>query len=62
MQIKVIFKGMKEFILERNLMNVFNMVTPLHISIVFIVMKVFLLERNSMNVSSVVKPLCYGFI
>lgn len=45
LHIKVIFKGMKKFILKRNLMNVFNMVKPLHIYIVFIIIKLFILER-----------------
>ena len=46
LHIKVIFKGMKKFILKRNLMNVFNMVKPLHIYIVFMIIKVSILERS----------------
>ena len=55
----VVFIFMKEYVLERNLMNEFSIMKPLLTSIVFIIMKLFILERNSMNVSNVVKPLCY---
>ena len=55
----VVFIFMKEYVLERNVMNVFSIMKPLYTSIVFIIMKLFILERNSMNVSNVVKPLCY---
>ena len=55
----VVFIFMKEYVLERNVMNVFSIMKPLHTSIVFIIMKLFILERNFMNVSNVVNPLCY---
>ena len=52
----VVIIFMKEYVLERNLMNVFNIIKPLHTSIFFNVVEQFILERNFMNVSNVVKP------
>lgn len=45
-----IFKFIKEFILARKTMSVFNVVKLLHICIVFIIIKGFLLIRNIINV------------
>ena len=50
-------KYTKEFILERNPMNVVNAVKPLQISVVFDNMKKIILEKNPMSVVSAVKPL-----
>jgi KRAB domain-containing zinc finger protein len=47
---------MKEYILERNPMNVINVIKPLHITVVFKTIKEHILERNPMNVINVVKP------
>ena len=55
----VVFMFMKEYVLERNFMNVFSIMKPLYTSIVFIIMKLLILERKSVNFSNVVKPLCY---
>ena len=57
--VKPLYIIMKEFVLKRNLMNIFSMVKPLHTIIVFIIIKVFILLRNFVNVNNVVKPLCY---
>ena len=54
----ILFIFMKEYVLERNLRNMFSIMKPLYTYIVFIIMKPFILVRNSMNVSNVVKPLC----
>uniref|UniRef100_UPI0014867A62 zinc finger protein 713-like n=1 Tax=Arvicanthis niloticus TaxID=61156 RepID=UPI0014867A62 len=48
--------GMKEVILERNLMNVINVVKPFHIAVNSNIIKGYILERNPMNVINVVKP------
>ena len=58
LQNSVVFIFMKEYVLERNFMNLFSIMRLLHTSIFFIIMKPFMLERNSVNVSNVVKPLC----
>ena len=54
------FMFMKEYMLEKILMNGFSIMKPLQATIIFIIMKLFILERSSINVSHVVKPLCYG--
>ncbi|EGW15277.1 Zinc finger protein 101, partial [Cricetulus griseus] len=50
-----IFKGMKKFILERNHMNVFNIVKSLHVTVVTNSIKEHKLERKPMNVINVAK-------
>ena len=50
LHIAVIFIDMKEVILERNCMNVMNVVKPLHIILVFIITKNVILERILTNV------------
>uniref|UniRef100_UPI00402B5619 zinc finger protein 878-like isoform X2 n=1 Tax=Arvicanthis niloticus TaxID=61156 RepID=UPI00402B5619 len=49
--------GMKEVILERNHMNVINVVKPFHVAVVSNIIKPHILERNFMNVTNVVKLL-----
>jgi hypothetical protein len=53
---------MKEHILERNPMNVINVVKPFYIPAIFECMKEHILERNLTNVINVVKPLHKGVI
>ncbi|XP_059108383.1 zinc finger protein 844-like [Peromyscus eremicus] len=55
--IRVIFKGMKVYLWEKNLFNVINVLKPLPITIIFKGIKKHILERNTMNVINVVKPL-----
>ncbi|XP_051014177.1 zinc finger protein 844-like, partial [Acomys russatus] len=55
--------GIKEHILERNLMNVMNVVKPLHYTVILKYIKEYILERNPANVINVIetfhnKPLC----
>ena len=61
LDITVIFRGMKEHILERNLMNVSNVVNPLYVTVFFKGTNEFILKRNLKNVFNMVKALC-GFI
>jgi KRAB domain-containing zinc finger protein len=49
---------MKEDIVERNPMNVINVVKPFYIPAIFECMKEHILERNPMNVVNVVNPFC----
>jgi hypothetical protein len=53
----IVVSFMEEFVLGRNIVNLFSMVKLFHTCIVFLIMKLFILERDAMNVSSVVKPL-----
>ncbi|KAK7816134.1 hypothetical protein U0070_023617, partial [Myodes glareolus] len=57
LHVPIILVGMKEVILERNLMNAINVVKHLLDVIIFKDIKLHTLERNLMNVISVVKPL-----
>lgn len=52
---------MKEHILERNLINVSNVVKPLYATVIFKGTNEFILERNLKNIFNMVKALC-GFI
>ena len=52
----IIFAGIMEVFLERNPMNVLNVVKPFHITVVFNTIKEFMLERNPTIVMNVVKP------
>ncbi|XP_028740987.1 zinc finger protein 844-like isoform X3 [Peromyscus leucopus] len=54
--------GMKEFLLESNLLNLLNLLEPLLITVLLKGIKQHILERNSMNVISVVKALCITLI
>uniref|UniRef100_UPI0020224F42 zinc finger protein 844-like n=1 Tax=Myodes glareolus TaxID=447135 RepID=UPI0020224F42 len=47
--------GMKETIMERNPLNILNVLKPLHVIVIFKGIKKFKLERNPMNVINVVK-------
>ncbi|KAK7805623.1 LOW QUALITY PROTEIN: hypothetical protein U0070_021959 [Myodes glareolus] len=57
LQVTVVYKGMKEPILEINLMNVISVVKPLRGTVIFSGMKKHILERNIMYVISVVNTL-----
>jgi KRAB domain-containing zinc finger protein len=46
LQRTVVFKYIKECILERNLINVINVVKPLYITLVSNIIKEYILERN----------------
>ncbi|XP_060232245.1 zinc finger protein 442-like, partial [Meriones unguiculatus] len=48
--------GIKGHILERNPLNVINVVKPLQIAVTARAIKEFIVERNPMNVINVVKP------
>ncbi|GAB1298383.1 Zinc finger protein 997 [Apodemus speciosus] len=56
LQDPVISNIIKDHILERNFMNVINVVKPLQVTVVSNIIKEHILERNLMNVISVVKP------
>ena len=56
----LVFMFMKEYVLEKILMNGLSKMKPLQTFKIFIIMKLFILDRNSVNVSNVVKPVCYG--
>ncbi|XP_076786046.1 zinc finger protein 120-like isoform X3 [Arvicanthis niloticus] len=49
--------GMKKVILERNFINLLNMIKTLHIRVILKGMKEFILERSPMTVSNILKPL-----
>ncbi|XP_035309418.1 zinc finger protein 844-like [Cricetulus griseus] len=49
--------GMKETKLERSLLNIHNVLKPLHITVLFKGIKEHTLERNCINVTNVLKPL-----
>ncbi|KAK7822299.1 hypothetical protein U0070_014398 [Myodes glareolus] len=53
----VLSEYIKEYILERNHMNVTSVVKPLHNKVIFKYIKEYTLVRSPMNVTSVVKPL-----
>ncbi|XP_036034650.1 putative KRAB domain-containing protein ZNF788 isoform X3 [Onychomys torridus] len=49
--------GMKEVILESNLLNILNVLKPLHMTNIFKGMKEYILERIPVNVMHVIKSL-----
>lgn len=49
--------NIKEFILERNLTNIVNVVKPFHNQAISNYIKEHILKSNPMNVTNVVKPL-----
>jgi hypothetical protein len=51
-----VFEFLKEYILEKNPMNVSNVVNPLFLMLYFENMKEFILERNIINVDNVANP------
>ena len=57
LQIRIILKDMKEFILERNLMNVIDMRKPLHITVISKYINEHIVERSPVIVINVLKPL-----
>ncbi|XP_032760275.1 zinc finger protein 120 isoform X2 [Rattus rattus] len=59
---EVIFKGMREVIQERNLINVINAAKPLDATVIFRGMKEFTQEKKAMTVINVVKHLCITVI
>ncbi|KAK7795714.1 hypothetical protein U0070_002210, partial [Myodes glareolus] len=54
--VPIILAGMKEVILERNLLYIISVLQPLHMTVMFKGMKEHMLERNPINLANVAMP------